>query len=71
MILTYLTILGYKNRPKVSHVIAEANDRRVVLTIAWNSPRSFCMGVPERMIRLVVDRASNMVEVLLFADLRR
>lgn len=29
------------------------------------------MGVPERMIRRAVDNASNIVEVLLFADLRR
>ena len=37
-------------------------------TIAWNSPRSFWIGVPERMIRRGVLRFSNIFEVLLLAD---
>jgi len=38
-------------------------------TIAWNSPRSFWMGVPDRIIRRRVSSSLNIFAVLLFADL--
>jgi hypothetical protein len=41
------------------------------LTIAWNSLRSFWIGVPERMMRRGVRKCSNIFDVLLFADFRR
>lgn len=42
---------------------------RKYTTMAWNSLRSFCIGVPERIILRGVRSASNIVEVLLLADL--
>jgi hypothetical protein len=41
------------------------------LTIAWNSPRSFCIGVPDNMTLLRVSNALNTAAVLLFADFNR
>jgi hypothetical protein len=38
------------------------------LTIAWNSRRSFCIGVPLRMILLLVFSTSNILVVLLSND---
>jgi hypothetical protein len=36
--------------------------------MAWNSPKSFCIGVPDNMTRLRVSRDLNTAAVLLFAD---
>eukprot|EP00659_Diplonema_papillatum_P016216 gene16216-biopygen16334 len=40
-------------------------------TIAWNSPRSFCSGVPERITRRVVGRRSTALVVLISAFFKR
>ena len=65
---TYRGDQDCKNRPRKASVFiyAAVIETR---TIAWNSLSSFCIGVPESMIRRGVLRASNMVEVLLLADL--
>jgi len=36
--------------------------------MVWNSPKSFCIGVPDNMTRLRVSRDLNTAAVLLFAD---
>jgi hypothetical protein len=53
----------------VEHDQAKTNEAKLPgQTMAWNSLKSFWIGVPDRMILRGVRRALNIAVVLLFAD---
>lgn len=69
--ISYWVIPDCRSPPKRSQPWKSVlpNGGNIPRTIAWNSLKSFWIGVPDRIMRLSVESASNIFEVLLFADL--
>ena len=69
--MAYQGARGCRNQPNDKNCKEKGLILKGSQTMAWNSLKSFCIGVPERIMRRGVLSASNILDVLLLADFRR